>query len=276
MTVVEKRAKPHLDIIREHHARLTAPVLVASDLDNTLVSTKHHVRSGRLQELTKAARGLDLLIITGRRAVNPELLELWNSGLIPPEKPVITENGGVLVYADGRMIDLIDPGQLPDWNALGEFLIPDGDILPADTRLVQKIGRTMIVLAVESKKEIGANGKPHRKPEWQRELAGWLASCAVLEQAKLRAADGADSVVVQPEIVNKAFGLERFLASSGISRQDIHVTATGDAENDREGLTEADFAIGFSPVVKDCVHVVVPGGAAEAPEVLRAIRGEQL
>jgi HAD superfamily hydrolase (TIGR01484 family) len=264
MTDIAEQLSPHLTASRQSHVGVELPRLIASDLDNTLIkgldpASQHH------QNLVQAAQGQHLAILTARRAANPGITVLWQSGLVAPERPIITENGGVLTWADGDKIDLVERSAMDGLMSVSAIIAGGrGFELPRNSRLVRKFGRTMMVLFIEDQ-----NGK--RSAQWQHDLAEQLSSWVPMGTG-LQVADGTDSVTIQHQSVNKAQGLLAYCAVMGLDPDQVDITAMGDGLNDVEMLQMGDFGIGFSQLVASHVDVLVPDGAAGAPAVLQAIK----
>lgn len=245
--------------------------VVLTDLDHTLFDrftfdpqTNNHVPHIS-SELVAAAQGCRIAVATGRRATNPAISLLWESGLIRPKASVITENGGTVVSLglDGEHTfrDLVSENDMVELNQVRQILADRAGTTPRGQRLIRKTGRTMLVAAMQDE-------QGNKLPQHQQELAAQLRG--LLPFDSLRIVDTRASVTIQHHSVSKGRTFRLCLADEGISREDVFVVGMGDGENDESIFGEADFSIGFSPVVRHMVDREA-SGVHVAPVILTAI-----
>jgi predicted mannosyl-3-phosphoglycerate phosphatase (HAD superfamily) len=250
-------------------------IIIGTDFDQTLcdeyvfdTATNNHVANID-PTLAAAARSQHMIINTSRRAENPTVRRFWSSGLIPPDRPVIVEGGGVILspnVAGGLdSIATVEQEDLAHLHAVpGQVRESIGDI-PDGQDLIFKIGRTMMVTRLQDK---GGNALPHHQQ--------WLAEQVreVISSPSLQVVDTRASVTVQHRDVNKGVGLRKYFELMGIAREDVYVIGMGDGRNDKELFEEADLSLGFSDIVSPLVDIDVPHGPRAAPHILRMIGGK--
>jgi len=271
-----------MDIPRTHTSpeldQLLAPLevpagsVVLADFDHTLChayvfdarSNDHipQIDAGTIE----AADQKHVIVATGRRAESAALLHVWDDGLVPINRPIISENGGVMVQRTEAGVEYTDlvpefvPHYLQDVKKVLET-----DVVSPDARkeLVVKVGRTMLITRLQD-----AQGKT--TPVDQEWLAEQVANA--LPDQELKVVDNRVSIGVQCQGISKVSAFHHYLRMAGISRDEIFVVGMGDGENDSEIFDEADLRIGFSPVVEHLVDISVPGTPEAINAVLRKIQ----
>lgn len=245
--------------------------MILSDFDYTLCyeyafdpHSNNHLPQIEPQ-VAEAAQSHHLVIATGRRAEHPFIPCMWKSGLIEPNRPVITENGGCLVYAldcgGVQFVDLVDNEHLPLLEKTRQLVAEQVTDIPSDHRLAFKMGRTMLLARIQDK----AGNCP---PEQQALLAEQIQQIA---PAELSVSDTRASVTVQHADTSKGKAFEYYLALCGLRRSDVFVVGMGDAPNDKSIFDISDVRIGFSEAVRHMVDMSIPDGARAAALVLRSL-----
>jgi len=246
--------------------------IVLSDFDYTLCDqyafnpqTNNHLADID-PEVVAAAERQCLIVATSRRATNPTVPLMWESGLVPPHLPVIVENGGSILFRGSHgeieCIDLIrseDMQELAEMRQLAVELIHD---IPAGQRLIFKMGRTMLLARLQD--EHGSSLPHHQQ---------WLAERlrAIMSSSPLQVVDTRVSVTVQHADVNKGTAFRKYLELTGVLRDSIYVIGMGDGENDIELFNEADLRLGFSEAVASFVDIDIPHGPRAVPHIFKVI-----
>ncbi|MDQ3098126.1 MAG: HAD family hydrolase [bacterium] len=245
--------------------------IILTDLDYTLFSsygfnpaTNDHLPKID-PELIAAVRPHHLIAATGRRADNPTIPLLWESGLIPTDVPVIAENGGILVsqrHGTLEYLDLVHHHELGLLEEIQHELTDKLIGIPSGLKLVFKRGRTMLITRLQDDEGLTM---PHCQ-EWLEENINSLISVP-----SMRVVNSRVSVTIQHKDINKRTAFQYYLSLQDIARDSIFVIGMGDGENDKEIFEEADLSLGFSDVVKSMVDIYVPHGAVVTPDILNRI-----
>lgn len=261
-----------LNTIESTIAKVDKPIIILSDLDYTLFSeynfnpkTNDHIPRIK-SNLVAAAQNQHLITATGRRADNPTIPLLWESGLIPVETPAIVENGGILaINKKGKIefIELVDTSELTILEEIRSIITERLKEIPGNLKLVFKRGRTMLVARLQDQKGFTM---PHYQ-EWLEDSIN-----AVISTPNLRVVNSRVSVTIQHKNINKRTAFQHYLNIRNISRDNVFVIGMGDGENDKEIFDEADLRIGFSDAVKSMVDINVPHGAILTPDILNAMK----
>jgi hydroxymethylpyrimidine pyrophosphatase-like HAD family hydrolase len=269
-----------LDYISQHLEM--GPTIIASDYDHTLVDELYtvpgsdYLAAAIRPDTVSAAQGQHLLLATGRRAENRGIPELWTSGLISAEMPIITENGGSFVYktSEGALghEDQLHPD---DAKILEEYVFvfqAAGRLqIPADRELVVKKGRTLITADVQDYEGIKAFDDQEFLAQQLERIRRELE---IQQQSETNFAivNNGDFVSIQHKGVHKFRAVETYLAQCGLLRDDVQIVSMGDGDNDFELLDGADLSIGFGPAVSHRADVSIPGGARHTTAVLEVIK----
>jgi HAD superfamily hydrolase (TIGR01484 family) len=264
-----------LEQIEQRLNHVTLPIVVLSDFDLTLcnqfsfdsITNDHWPELS--PELIAAAQNVDLIVATGRRAENPAVAHLWQCGLIPTEKSIITENGGVLVsnHQSGLIFEALVPSdRLHLLDELPDHLQNNLTNLPGDLQLVFKKGCTFLVTRLQDQ-----DGKVD--PINQQLLAEQIRELPISKL--LQVVDTRASVTLQDHAVNKGSAFRALLSRQGIDRKDIFVVGMGDGENDAGIFAEADLRLGFSDTVSSIVDITIPGGADVTSTILKALASKR-
>lgn len=218
-------------------------------------------------DVIDAARGLHLVIATGRRANSQSLKTIWREGLIPEDRPIIAENGGVLVYyREDRLkfLDLIHPYIVNHIVGVKDALTEQaGDIEQPGEELVVKLGRTMLIARLQDKHGETTEEAQHR-------LASSIQP--LLTSPDLRIVDNRVSLGIQHHSVNKAAAFARYLRIKSVPQEGTVVIGMGDGENDREIFRVADVSVGLSPIVGSIVDLELVEGPESARQVLQKVK----
>lgn len=247
--------------------------VVLSDFDYTLCdqyvfdpSTNNH-RPVIRDELVAAAQDQHLVIATARRASNPAIPHMWESGLVDHEQPVIAENGGTILFREGdgqiACMDLVEPEEVQLLKKKAMLALEGVADDPRGRNLVVKEGRTMVLARLQD----AQGGTSVADQQW---LTGYLRRS--LDDGSIKVVDTKTSVTIQSADVSKATGFDTYLDLYGITREEVQVIGMGDGDNDHEIFDVADVSIGFSDAVRDLVDVHVAEGAQAATHVLRTIK----
>ena len=245
-------------------------VALLSDFDYTLCHRYVEDENDNLapsidSEVARQAQRTDLYIATGRRAESVALASIWNSGLYPKDRPLIAENGGVLVYnsATGRkFLDLIYPWQTKKLPGIKQLMTEALEDLDDD--YIIKTGRTMIVARLKKEAEEAIN------PEKHQQLLETVED-TLSTQHEFRAIDNRTSVTVQHRTVSKRVGFAELLKKRRIDRKGMFLVGLGDGLNDTEIFSAADLSIGFNPIVGEMVDTLVEPSDQMTAAILRAI-----
>jgi hydroxymethylpyrimidine pyrophosphatase-like HAD family hydrolase len=248
-------------------------VVILSDFDYTLCDeyvfdpqTNNHlavIEPG----VVEAAKPHHMVVATSRRATNPTVSLLWQSGLVQPNRPAIIENGGAIISQNAgslACLDLVDPGQLEQLHAMPELAAEAMPDIPSGQELIFKMGRTMLVARLQDEAGISL-------PHHQRWLAEQLRDI-VPSSSPLQVVDTRASVTIQHRDVNKGTAFLKYLELEDIPRDSIYVIGLGDGENDAEIFDEADLSLGFSDAVSSIVDIDIPHGPRAIPHVLGIIQ----
>jgi hydroxymethylpyrimidine pyrophosphatase-like HAD family hydrolase len=248
------------------------PWMVLSDFDYTLCDeyvfdsqTDNHLAVIE-PEVVEAAQLQHLVVATSRRATNPTIPLLWESGLVSPATPVITENGGTIAYREGggvSFIDLVEPERLRQLGELQQFAGAALQGRTGDLQMVFKTGRTSLIARLQD-----ANGQT--MPAHQQWLADQLR--LMPPSSGLQVLNARASVTVQPIGVSKAGAFRTYLNLLDIPRDSVYVIGMGDAGNDATIFAEADLSLGFSDAVAHMVDIAMPAGTGTAVEVFRTMQ----
>jgi hydroxymethylpyrimidine pyrophosphatase-like HAD family hydrolase len=265
------QSQTNSDSLKLQSIEVPQDAFILSDFDHTLCHTftfdarsNDHMPSIHPSTI-EASRNKHLIIATGRRAESAAIKHMWTSGLIPFDRPVIAENGGVMVYNRDNSLryENLAPesttGYLED---VVKKLESDAPAPNGDKKLVIKIGRTMLITRVQD-----ANGAT--TPDDQ----AWLLDKVnqSLPSPELVAVDNRVSIGVLHKDVNKVAAFMYYLTQTGTKREDIFVVGMGDGENDREILQESNLSIGFGEVVRKYVDICLPGTDEAVSEALQKI-----
>lgn len=245
--------------------------VVLSDFDHTLCykysfdpDTNDHLPYIE-PDVVEAAEDTHLVIATGRRANSGSLRTIWQEGLLPKNRPIIAENGGVMVYYNhGRtkFLDFVPPYMVRHIVGVKEALEAQASEIEQDEELVVKLGRTMLIARLQDE-----SGETN--PEAQVRLAEAIKP--LLPSTDLRIVDNRVSLAIQHHSVNKGAAFRHYLRMRGIDQHTTTIIGMGDGKNDQEIFTAADIRVGFSPVVRSMVQVEHTGEAASAMQTLRAV-----
>jgi hydroxymethylpyrimidine pyrophosphatase-like HAD family hydrolase len=211
---------------------------LATDYDGTLASQGQVDRETVSALKRFVASGRKLLLVTGREL--PDLNRVFPQ--LPLFARVVAENGALLY----------DPS-----TGSEELLCP-----PASRKFVSELQRRRVTLSVG--RAIVATREPH---------LGEVLSALEQTGLQLRVALNKGSVMVLPQSVNKATGLQRALQDLGLSP--AQVVGIGDAENDADFLASCGYAVAVAnalPALKSRADLVTAGahgaGVAELIEQL--------
>lgn len=260
-----------LSSIGRRMASVHLPIMVLSDFDYTLcnnfqfnsLTNDHQPSVG--EELIAIAKTHDLTIATGRRADNPAISWLWESGLISDSQTVIAENGGVFVTHSRAGLETEILIQNDDQESLQDtktLITENLTRLPTGQKLIFKQGKTFLVVRLQDEK-----GVIH--PDNQSWLAQAIRQLSLEKQ--LQVVNTRVSVTIQNKNVNKGTAFSKLLARRNVQRSDVFVVGMGDGHNDAEIFAQSDLRLGFSEEVKHLVDIVIPDGASAATQVLTAI-----
>lgn len=248
------------------------PKIVLSDFDYTLcdaygrIEASHNHMPIMRPEVVVAARGLHLVVATGRRANHPHLSMLWQSGLLADNAQVIAENGGTLVSWGEHGVEFADvvTGAGADRvKQRGRIALAGLPELPEGQRLIVKEGRTCLVTRLED--ERGVVSDNHQT--WlEMQLADRV------EDENIRIVNARASVVVQHAAIDKGRAFGMYLDRHDLRRADHCIIGMGDAPNDEPLFRVADIRIGFSEAVRQSVDVVAPDGVANTAAILELIK----
>ncbi len=248
------------------------PVIVLSDFDGTLCntydfdqSTNNHIP--KLDpEVAELARNKPLIVATARRTNHPWLPSLWETGVIDPEVPIISENGGTISALDDRgvirhwfQIDRDEMGDIAEWAEEASHNITD---LPAGQKIASKIGKTIVVLRIQD--EAGHSELKHQK----------ILHSQLLELNKpdgIAIVNGGGSLTIQSERINKARTFHKILNMLKVERDDVFVVGLGDGDNDKSIFEEADFSIGVNKEIGRFVDAAMQNGVESTKAVLRTL-----
>ena len=249
----------------------TKNIVVLSDFDYTLCHDYVDDGDNNLvpiisDSVVNAGAATDMYIATGRRAKSVAIDTMWDSGIYPIDRPIITENGGVLVYrrpSGNKYLELIQPYQvrkLPGIKSLIEAALEEY-IDPTES-LVIKRGMTMITARIKT--ALDSHSDPESHQLFVDKVRDLMSS-----QHEFGVVDNRTSLTVQHRTVNKANGFRKLLAMRGIKRSGLFVVGLGDGLNDAQIFQEADISFGFDPVVGKLVDKVLPQTPNAAESVLR-------
>lgn len=246
-----------------------ADSVVLSDFDGTLCDTytydkktNNHMPSLR-SDVVAAAAAHTLIVATARRAMHPAIPAMWESGLVNPAVPIISENGGVLHLLDEnnqhQKIQIAPKNskeKIVEWINVAKVQERLGY---AGLTLALKYGDTMVIMRYQD--EDG---------ESVRDDQGVLLS--QLEELDppswLSLVPSGESVCLQDKSVNKAEGFRAALEYLNIKRSEVHVIGIGDAPNDRAIFEESDESVGVNSAVHPYVNVQRTGGVDATLDVL--------
>jgi hydroxymethylpyrimidine pyrophosphatase-like HAD family hydrolase len=270
-------SNPAIEQLRSHLSNDRRPILVLSDFDGTLCYDYNH-NEGTVDreplvrdEVILAGQGVSLLIATARRLDHPNVKKPWGIGLVDETFPIILENGGITArLIDGELKD--DTAQdvhevIQSIHGLRDRIL-DID-RPKDTKLVTKLGRTLLVLILRD----NDGGQLEKalsieKHEWfARELS------ELIDTGAFNIVSSNDSVTIQAHGITKASAFRRLIEVQDLDRRGICVVGMGDGENDVPILDEADIAVSFGTngILRSYSDIKMPGDHLSTSQVLGVI-----
>lgn len=197
--------------------------------------------------------GIELVIATSRRAVNPAIDAIWASGIISTSQPIIAENGGTILSnsSTGERVaaDQVHPDQISQIDEVVDTLLRQEMELPDGHEFIAKRGRTMAILRIQ-------NMMGRVSAEGQIALTDSIKQ--LIEGSNLCVVNNRISLSLQHESTDKADAFRTYIKSTDRLREDLFVIGMGDGLNDAEIFAEADLSIGFGEVVKHLVDVSLP------------------
>lgn len=268
--ITEADERQALMAVKDTTGRRGLPAVILSDFDLTLCDTfgfdpatnNHEPQLD--QTVIDAAQGNTLVVATARRANHPWLPELWNSGLVAPRMPVITENGGVINVPDGKgsfdHINLVPKNKIDMMQEWIEDAAGQLHRIPRNQRFIKKLGMTSIIARLQD--ESGNSTVDH-----QQILLKDLQDIGIPDGIEVSRTGR--SLSIQSEGVNKASGFREVLNLAGVDRRDITVIGIGDAPNDAAIFKEADLSIGVDRRVKNMVNIAMNRGVESTKLVLK-------
>lgn len=265
--------------IQERLRRNSKSVFILSDLDDTLCG--EHVFIPTVEEhipvFSKEFRHEvlqhTLIVATGRLTKEKTIPLLWQTGIVHPCIPIITENGGAVIFPTTKEVRVLTK-EFEGTTLLLERLIVELEkhllpMLPTDQQLVTKLGSSIAVLRLQNNQGVG-------QPQFQAWLcqkikdAPFVLNSSQLLDFSIR--NTRSSVTIQHKDTSKGKAFEVTLKEMGISRSDIFVIGMGDAENDKEIFESADLSIGMSEQVRSMSEFCIPNGSNTIVQTLKLIR----
>jgi hydroxymethylpyrimidine pyrophosphatase-like HAD family hydrolase len=251
----------------------TQTVIILSDFDYTLCEeysfnpdTNDHLAVINT-DVIEAAYSHHLIVATSRRANNPTIPTLWESGLIPFRRPIIVENGGVILAKDEdgtiKRINVIQRESLEQLLIARRLIETSLRGIPTGQKLVFKDGLTMMIIRLQD--EHGTS-LPHHQV--------WLAEqlrMILPQSSSLQIVNTQTSIVLQDQSINKGTAFTNYLNMINLPRSEAYVIGMGDGENDAAIFNEADISLGFSDAVSSIVDIDIPFGVKAIPYILQTI-----
>ena len=209
-------------------------------------------------ELARAFGRLPCMVVTGRRANNPHVGIIWSEGLLPPDIPLIAENGGVILESNGEIRSAVASTDEVDFiDEQIKALARDSLQLPAGFSLITKPGETLVVVRAQL-----ADGSSRRDVH---DFITPAIQTAVGEEWIV--VDCGTTLNVQKRSVSKRTAVEQ----SGLQRSNYQVVSLGDSPNDIDLLDEADVAIAVGNKIAEHADFVVASNPASVTTVLQTI-----
>lgn len=257
---------------------VTKPIVIASDLDETLCNTyifdaqtNTHVPQLR-QEMVDVAKKLPIpiLIATGRSTSDPTTAFVWGK-LSRHPFPIIGENGGVIFYpqsgkkeilCDTRHIQILQDIQknVPFFiqKLRQEHIAQDEDEIFFDTNR-----KTSIEVRIQHRETKKGNETTHHEAS--------LLFQELLNINEIIAISSGSSVSIHSPSIDKGHAIEHVLTSLVMPRKDVFLITLGDNRNDEKLFHIADISVGVGMETKKFADLWCSEGEWASQRVIETV-----